>query len=391
VKKLTIIFVILTAACASQPKRKSAEPEWVSRMHSISATYLNLTPLVSDSKQFADPGNRQVLDVDLRRLAELGQETARDPKAPNADPMIEFLANRFAAEARQAYAAFKADDLAWTRFALQRAGDQCIACHTRADRGAKNFALAWTPQLGGLSLTEQIEFWVANRQYAKAMTEAERLAAEAGTASVNSLAWLSALQKVMTAALRVSGDTRGAERLTRVALQNQGVPLYMRNDLKEWLRDIQVWRAVKDGATERARLQTALNLIEKNRRLAFRDTQGAFIANLRASKILHELLENSTSPVYLDALQAAGAVSESLGDSGLGQYYFEACIRHLPHSLPAERCYGKLVNSIRRTKPYLESGLGDNYTSLMVLDELRRLAHFDEDHPRPRMNRTDGP
>lgn len=391
-KKWISAIVFLTVACSSPPKRKMAEAEWYSRMHRISATHLNLMPIVADSKQFADPNNRVLLDGELRRLAELAHETSRDPRAPNADPMIEFLAHRFAAETRQAYAAHKAGDASWTRFALRRAGDHCFSCHARADRGGRDFPLAWTPELGSLRSIERIEFWLANRQYAKGAVEAEKLAAESGPATVDSLSWLSVLQKVLTVHMRVTWDKPAAERLVRVALKNPSVPLYMRQDLKEWLRDIQSWRSSKDLGTDAQRLRVAARLIEKNQALAFRHTQGAFIANLRATKILHELLENSKSPVYVDAIQAAGVVSENLGDAGLGQYYFESCIRQMPHSLPAERCYGQLVNSIRRTKPYLESALGEEYTELSVLDELRRLAQpADEERTRDRVNRRDDP
>jgi tetratricopeptide (TPR) repeat protein len=323
-----------------------------------------------------NPRYAGVLESDLKDFAEMAVAVEQDSNAPKADPVIEFAARNFAADAKQSYSAYKAGDMAWSRFAFQRAGDQCTACHTRADRGARDFPLAWQSDLSALKLPARIHFWLANRQYSKAMAGAEQLASDQKLVAEDSLKWLESLQKVMTMVVRVKADDWYAGKLTQIALNNPAVPFFIRNDLKQWSRDIQTWRSHKSKLPAKQRLQLAQRLMK--------DGPASFVNNLRASAILHELLENSESAGYLVALQVSGKVSEYLGEFALAQFYYESCIRALPHSLPAEQCYGHLITSVRKNNPMFDESAQNE--AAWNLEILRRMAappreprsHFEE-------------
>ncbi len=345
-----LVFVI--TSCATEPKRHIAEPEWYNRMHRLSVHHLELTPLMASARSFADPRNRSRLDAGLKQMHESAVDLLADPRAPNSDPVIEFSAKNFAAHMQQAYSAFGNGDHAWARLAFRRAGDSCFSCHARADRGAKDFPLAWKPQLSNLNRSQRIEFYLANRQYSMAMTEAQQMAA-ADQPITDPLEWRQTLEKVMTLIVRVEKSPRFAEMLTETALKNKQVPFYIRTDFVAWRDDIRSWKKQSGKLPERSRLKLAQDLLNKNRGLRYRGTGGSFVATLRASAILHELLENSKFPLYPDVLEASGAAAEGLGDFDLGQYYYEACIRETPHTPLAERCFIKLYSSLRETNPFL--------------------------------------
>lgn len=387
---LTLLFLL--NACVSEPKRSQPEAEWFNRMHRLSAAYLNVVPMVMSPKEFNNPRNQSTLDADLKNLAEIGSELEHDPKAPNSDPVIEFSAINFAADTRQAYSAFKAGDRHWTRFSIQRAGNQCIACHTRADRGAKDFSLAWKPDLSTLDTFSKIEFYLANRQYSMAMKEAERMAASESLASADSLQWLGVLERVMTMVIRVASDDKFAEKITQVAFDNRAVPFYVRSDLRVWLNDIRQWRSQKLSASPEVRFKTAQRLLETSARFPIARSHASFIANLRASAILHGLLENSNLTVYGDALMASGQASEGLGESALANYYYETCIRQRPHSLLAEKCFSHLLASLRETNPYLDTPVDYETAGQVKLAELRELAAAaDMSRSRSRVDKSDDP
>ncbi len=386
-RRFFAVLLPLIAGCATEPKRTAAEPEWYNRMHRLSVHHLELTPLMASARSFAEPQNRSRLDAGLRQMHEIASDLVADPKSPNSDPVIEFSAKNFARHTQQAYSAFNNGDHAWAKLAFRRAGDSCFSCHTRADRGAKDFPLAWTPQLSGLGRTQRIEFALANRQYSMAMTEAQQLAS-AEQPIADPLEWRQTLEKVMTLIVRVEKSPRFAEVLIETALRNKNVPFYIRNDLLIWRDDVRAWKKQKDRLPERGRLKLAQELLEKNRGLRYRGTGGSFVATLRASAILHELLENSKFPLYPDVLEASGTAAEGLGDFDLGQYYYEACIREMPHTPLAERCFSKLYNSLRETNPFL-SEQNVLQTNLAVLKELASPVTLDK--AKTRRDRPDEP
>ncbi len=379
--RIMLVLGLAVGGCATEPKRTVAEPEWYGRMHKLSVAHLDLTPLTASAKSFKDPRNQAALEANLKRMADLASDIAGDPKAPNADPMIEHSAANFAQYSRQAYTSYKAGDYSWTKFALRKASDQCISCHTRADRGAKDFALAWKPELFSLNRPQRIEFWLANRQYSMAISEALHLAGDEKEVLRDPGEWLATLQKVMVMVVRVERSPRAAEILTNNALGNAQVPFFIRADLNEWKRDIQTWKTQRRESTERGRFKVAQGLILREN----------FVANLRASMILHELLENSKFPLYPDALEASGTASANLKDHALGQYYYEACIRELPHSVIAERCFAKLYRSLRETNPFLESGYAEHDVIQTKLAQLRELAGTDRvlEKSRSRADKSD--
>ncbi|MGE4131131.1 MAG: hypothetical protein AB7F86_05800 [Bdellovibrionales bacterium] len=381
-------FIVLSSliSCTSAPKRSTADANWYSRMHKLSETHRHLLPIVASQKKFSDPKYQFEISQDIRLMTEVAEDMTKDPKAPDSDPLIRYTADRFLAELRQANLAFNASDLQWARFSLSRTSQYCISCHTRADRGAKDFPMAWAPQLSTMDTIDLVEYYLANRQYAMAMGEARKLASSQAEPNRAPSDWIQTLGHVMGMIIRVEEDPVQAEKLTELALENKAAPFYVRNELKEWLTDIRTWRREKTARTDAKRLAQAKKLVEKGQSPYFRRTQGALVNNLRASGILHTLLENSKSPQYLEALSLSGLVSDSMNEPFLAQFYYESCIRHLPHSLPAERCFSQLIQSVHEAHPYLE---GSNYQDAlqMQIEQLRRLAEVKdiEDRQSPRL------
>ncbi|NJL25184.1 MAG: hypothetical protein HC902_08410, partial [Calothrix sp. SM1_5_4] len=159
--------------------------------------HLRLTPLSANPKTFAEPARKQEVHMLLREFARAASSIARDDKAPNADPLIEHSAEMFFQEARQALSAYETGDIPWARYSIHRSTGYCISCHTRADRGAKDFTLQWEPKLSALDPAQRIEFLLANRQYSSALARAKELAVDVEFVKKDPRAWIVAIEKVM--------------------------------------------------------------------------------------------------------------------------------------------------------------------------------------------------
>lgn len=389
---------IVFTACSAPQKTVTPSAQWYSNMHRLSAAHLALMPYTASSKEFSDPARRAEIEGHLRDLAEASAAITKDEKAPNTDPIIQFSALRLSLEAKQAQRAFQLNDDQWARYALARAGGYCISCHTRADRGAKDYPIAWTPQLGALDLPQKVEFLLANRRYSSALAAAKELAADPVLARDRPRVWIISIEKAMAMVVRVMNDYDQAEKLAQLTVDNRSAPFFMRTDAARWLVDIRAWKKEGKGRkTDRlARAIALTKAVQGNAR-------AALVANLRASALLHEELENHQSPRYGEALLQAGQVEQSLGDVNQGfldQYYFESCIRQTPHSDLAERCYDLLDRSVQASNPFMDMEPELEWYRLIELRKLSEVKHpedpvwkhksWDQDlNGRPK-NRQDG-
>lgn len=386
-----LVLFLALPSCMSQPKSSRAEPAWINNMHRLSAAHLRLLPLAAEGKKFADPSQKEAITEELKAFANTATTIARDNKAPNADPVITFNSNNLANDARQAYAAYQVGDIQWSRFAFNRTSSYCIGCHTRADRGVKDFETSWTTELSALNSAQKIEFLLANRRYKSAYLQSVQLAKDVDFAQRDPRAWTLALEKTLGMVVRVNKDPAQAEELVRPAMANRGAPYYARRDASTWLKNIKEWKAEHEGRKNKDKFTTAVQLVEHAQKAGQRSSS-SLIQNLRASGLLHELLENSKSPRYGESLLYAGMVANSLRELNLGfldQYYYESCIQYSPHSDLAERCFNRLEMSVHEANPFLDLEPEGEWAARARLGELKRLAEvkdvFDDPKwlPRP--------
>lgn len=384
-----VAFTVLIISCATPPKSSKAEAKWINNMHRLSAAHLKLLPLAADGRKFADPTERAVIRDHIKQLVEASTAIVNDHKAPNADPLIAFTAAQLANETRQAYSAFELNDMQWSRFALNRVSSQCISCHTRGDRGVKDFESRWVLDTSSLSAVQSVEYLLANRRYQSALTQANRLAVD-GTAAVRDpRSWILALERTLGMVVRVNKDPAQAESLTTAVVNNESAPRYIRRNAAAWLEDIHTWKGEAKLGRRRDKFHTAVQLVERAQNSGPRNA-ASLITYLRASGMLHEVLEDSSSANYGEALLYAGLVADSLRDLNMGfldQYYFESCIYHKPHSRLAERCFTRLEASVRDANPFLE--LDPENESLLAarLADFRTLAEAKDPLDDPRWRR----
>lgn len=383
------VTVVAVAGCASRGKSSSVDAAWISNMHKMSNAHLRLMPLAVDGSKFSDPASRETIKKSLTQMAEASNQILNDNKAPDADPLIQYTAAQLAGEVKQAFTAFEMNDLQASRFSLSRASNYCISCHTRGDRGVRDFELGWPAELSSFNPLLNVELLLANRQYRSAMAAARKLAADGTTVKRDPRSWILAIEKVLGMAVRVNKDPAQARELVTLVLNNKAAPYYIRRDASAWLDDIQQWAKESASGRKRTDFASLVKIVDRAQKSGPYDST-ALIRYLRASGLAHELLENTRSPKYAETLFYAGIVAAALRDLNMGyldQYYYESCIDSSPHSELGEKCFSRLEASVRAANPLMEIDPSTAWPSSARLNEYRKLAEVQDMINDPRWNR----
>ncbi|NJL25185.1 MAG: hypothetical protein HC902_08415 [Calothrix sp. SM1_5_4] len=166
--------------------------------------------------------------------------------------------------------------------------------------------------------------------------------------------------------------------LATAVANNKSAPYYLRSDALAWQQAAKSLRG--QNPTKRAdKFKVAVRLAKKAQSYGFRGSRAGLVENLRASALLHEVLEDPKAPEYAEAMLYAGLVEQNLRELNMGQldqYYFESCIRQMPHSDLSERCFASLETAVHEANPLRELDPQGNWAIQLRLDELRKLSEM---------------
>lgn len=388
---LLAIFSTLTLiGCATEEKSSKPEALWLSNMHRLSSTQQFLVSWSADNSKFSDPRNQSLIKNKLKEMQSASSELVADNNAPNADPLIRFFSVELAKEAGKSYSAFELNDLQMSRFAIARTSTYCIGCHTRSDRGVRNFPISWNNEISNLNSIQKIELLLANRHYESGYNLAMQLAVDEMTAKKDPRSWILVIEKALGMTVRVNNSPDQAEKLVNAVVNNQGAPFYIRRDAYDWSQDIQAWKNDLKKAKQGDRLNLVSNLIKQALNQNERG-QSSLIKFLRASGLLHILLEDTKSMNYGKVLLFSGIVSGNLKELNMGyldQFYYQSCIEHQPNSELAERCYIRLESSIRKSTPFLDVDPNANTEAISKLLDYRQMAEVKNEPSIPKWKKA---
>ncbi len=357
---LSVIVVFLTGCSTTDSKlNATGGTSWYNTMHRLSVNHSAVAPMLADPKEFYDPKNISFLREKANEMMQASVEMTKDTSAPNADPIIAFTANEFSQELQGVSEMLDTGKLQAAHYSLSQVGNYCISCHSRADRGSKNFPLAWATSLSDLSSSQKVAYYLANRQYEAAHQETEKLAQDSLVMMKDPNAWLLILQKDLSVIVRVQKDLPRAQKLTALALKNKNLQEYIKNDIQAWSESLKSWKAEDKRSIEGTKsLASAKKLLDQARTPKYSRGQSGFVLYLRASGILHELLEGPRSDSgYASALYFAGVAAGGLKNVDvwkLGEHYFEVCIENSPNSAVAIKCYQQLENLLLSSHPNMK-------------------------------------
>ncbi len=382
------LIVLGVLSCTHQTKRSQTAEElkdWQGKMHVLSDSLSRLLPLTSSQRVFNDPKNDSLIKQEAATIRKMAHAVESTSVKPTQDPGMTYMAEKFAGNMDEAIRQLEAGNRSNARRLLQQGTAHCINCHTRTDTGRSEMQLSQMANLNGLNGLEQMDFFIAVRDFDKALNKFDQLVNSPDAQILHPGEMEIAAEKALAIAIRVKRNPALASELVSRIIDARWAPVYLRLNASVWKKTIEAWRKQpQQKLSEKGQLDLAkLNMSQGWKLNASSPLwQAGLVHFLRASTILSDLLaQPSTSVLYGEALYYAGLAAESLRNINLWTLqdgYYEACIRHAPRTALAKKCY-------LRFEALQYSSFATDEPSLLPKDvsdkliQLRNLSHDPRD------------
>ncbi len=396
--RITIFFAVALGlalnlsfiACQSSQTKKADEPvkidysktdtqipeTWPEQMKTLENSLIELYPLVLSPQDFGKKDNQDKILFHLERLNAISKKVNHSPMSQMNDPSLAYISFDFKEQVELSKNSFESGNKDFARFELLKTTNFCIECHTQSNKGPNFSSSKIKENFAKLATLDQAEILTATRKFDEALAKYKEFF------ELKEVSWdyqfraESALHNSLSILVRYKRDPKKTNEFLTQAAKSQFLPLYLKNMIQVWLEDIHTWSLAKD---KKVSLTTLKVWIERtiSRRFDY-GSLGGEIWNQLAISHLHEMLESK-----LDSKQQA-EVFWYLGSSyinslthfqtSLGEKYLEACIKTVPHSSQAKKCYAKMEEYLFD----MYSGSAGTFMPLtedMKLKELKKIAY----------------
>lgn len=353
VKLALLALSIFTLQCGhgkkSSDRFKQEQAHWQADMHKLALSMSRLLPLAVSSQEFHNPKNAKIIKEEMRIMLDVSKKLENYPHATNGDPSVQFTAKKFTKDLEYALEQYNLGNSDFAQNNIRNATTYCMGCHTRNNQG-RQVDWAWGVDLNKLSKMDKAQYLAAIRDFDQALEVYRELLSDQKLAELSPQSWETSAKKSMAIVVRVKRDPALAKTLVEEILRLNSVPPSMQQTLLEWKVAIKNWqedekrlKQVKKTSQQKL-LENANQLLQKGwQSTQFPQSSAGAIYFLRASSLLHDILESpATKQEMAQALYTAGLVAERLKDINLWtlhEAYYESCIKTLPRSQLAKKCY----------------------------------------------------
>ncbi|MCB0356409.1 MAG: hypothetical protein KDD40_05350 [Bdellovibrionales bacterium] len=351
-KHVIFYSFLLLVSCTHTPKGNQEleqKVNWQADMHKLALSMSKLLPIAVSSQEFHNPQNAEVIKTEMEKLVQVSKGLKNNPHATKGDPILQFTAQKFSEDLEFAFEQYKLGNADFAQSNIRNATSYCIGCHTRSNQG-RQLDWAWGVDLQKLNKLDRAQYLVAIRDFDKALEAYKELLSDKKLAQTQPQSWETSAKKSMAIAVRVKRDPQLALSLVDEILKANSVPPSMQQTLLEWRLAIKDWsksekaQAATKKTSYKKLMEQANRLLQKGwQATQFPQSSAGAIYFLWSSSILHDLLETpSTNKERAEALYTAGLVAERLKDINLWtlhEVYYENCIRILPRTQLAKKCY----------------------------------------------------
>ncbi|MEK6553939.1 MAG: hypothetical protein AABZ31_01765 [Bdellovibrionota bacterium] len=355
-RSLILVLLMVGVGCATGGKRSGktdrAERNWAQDMQGIAKTVEMLMPYVFSRSEFHASTNQSRISSLIDQYSQNVSlvETHVGEKILGDDPMVKYNLNHLKDATVQAQEAFKEGHLEYSRNVLAESVKTCFNCHTTTQLGPENgFSTAQLTSNFRIYPTEKADFYVATRQYDRAIDVLESVLMNPTQFEGQPHEQVSAIKKYLSLMVRVRKEPTRAAQTLETFLSNGKLPFFVASDAEGWLRSLRKWE--KERATKATALTQAKALLKQADRLqSVGSYQAGYVENLRATYLLHEAIKvaktkASKAEIYFLLGDSYDVVSD-LGVWDLPQVYYEACVRIEPRTASAKRCYKSYERAI---------------------------------------------
>ncbi len=345
---ISIALLITTSVGAAESTEKNLNVT----MRKNFVSLIQLQKLASDSKQFKDPKNKEVIASALKEL-DAGSGHVVGGLKQQGKTGLKAIGEIYADYVKDMADRFDSGRINYVRNRVATVSQLCLSCHT-GQTAAKQFRDAGN-EVETISLTpyQKVHFYAATRQFDQTLKSLDAILNKTSLPFGELREFTQAVKTGLSVAVRVKQDAVAGIKIIQKALVKPGVPEFVIKDFKAWQLDLQAWQQEKTspGATAKQLIATAKGLIKQaQEKQDFPTDHVADVLYLRATNYLNQALQkNASFEEQAEAFYQLGRAYGTLRDAllwNLDQYYYEACIKTLPHSELSNECYRTLSNEI---------------------------------------------
>jgi len=353
-KIILILSLVFVVSCQSSKEpiqpATPAEATLSSSMQNLRANLVNLLPIVLDPTQFNAPQNRERLLTDVKNLVDISKQVNHSPAMSQMDPGLRFISTAFSQDLARAQESLELDKREFARYTLMNVTAYCIECHTRTSSGPSFTSVELEKTLLSLSPMARGEFLLSTRQFDKAFSEFESVIKNLLNTGNRTFELDKAVRYALAISVKFQKDPKKSMDIAQLVEGASKAPYYLKQDAHAWVSSIKEWQNEKKSKNPPDVLKSSDNLLKLGRSAQMGSSnRGGEIYFLRIVSDLNSFLrENVDKDKQGHALYLMGLAYEAVGDISvwsLHEDYFESCIRTVPHTKWAERCYTKLEES----------------------------------------------
>ena len=335
---LSIVFTISVVSCVSS--EKSEEKSWSGSMQDLSKELVDIMPYIYSQKDFYDKENYKKIKLSISKFVQASHEVSpkQGKKFFGDDPIIQYSLRQLNNDMQLAYRSFESGKVEFANDMLRQSLNTCFQCHTRANVGPefKNLKL----NLSGLRMTplEKADVHVALRQYDEALEILKSEIVSPASYYERPFVIEKALEKYLALMVRVKKNYPQAITTLDRFNDRDSLPVYLTDKAKAWRKSLVYWNNKTLNKKDLNKLMTRSEKLQDE--VSY---QAGFVENLIASNLLHELISQSKNATQkAKYYHQLGEIYESLIDLGfwsLPESYYEACVKEVPKTAMAKKCF----------------------------------------------------
>jgi len=352
--KTYLIFYSLLVVISSCQKTtiKSNSPLTPSQELKTSMSHLRYEldqtlPYLLNPKEFHNPKNNDLLKERLQAMSQISSQVSHEPAIKDQDPILSFLSIGFKDDIARSVDAFNLGHREYARINLLNVSAYCIECHTRTNSGNSLDMESVKSNWSKMRIIDQLDYLVATRQFENARQLAKSITSKGLSENVNVFDLDRAARLGLLVTVRFEQNPKHAIELVDGLLKSPRIPFYLRSAAESWKKQLIAWQSNLRGSGDP--LAQARSLV-KEMQSANGDERYFEINMLRVQALLNPMVSKTLNPeaqgelLYL--LGVSYDVTKDLAMWSLHENYFEACVRKLPKTNWANRCYEALEKSI---------------------------------------------
>lgn len=353
--KTVFLFLLslAVASCSSFREKKvqdKADPMvtkvWPGQMQALSATVNDLLPLIATPKAFSDVENKPKIEQKIKSLKSLAHSLKAETAPPDNDPSIRLISERFEDNLDLAVESYSSGHYEFARSVIKSSLAQCVQCHTRVEYGPQLSKPEYLDSINKLSVVDKVQFLIASRYFTPAKEEINA-ALGAKSESLSIVTWQKLVQMGLVIHVRFENSPTAAAQFVDSLSANKITPYFIKRNLAFWKRSITEWGKSKETLDLKAADKLMAKAEEANRTSR---SDGGLVDYLLAARGLHNYMilpRNNLDKA--NALYKLGLIYENVQEVGawsINEDYFELCVRTVPHSETAKKCFARYEESL---------------------------------------------